>query len=94
MVKRLNKGQNIGLVVGATGPEEMKTIRDAAPDLPFLIPGIGAQGGDLEASMKFGNFGGGALINVSRSIIFPGDLSFNAIQEAAKRFNSEMQKYL
>jgi len=45
---------NIGLVVGATYPEELKQIRKLCPDMPILIPGIGAQGGDLELSVKYG----------------------------------------
>ena len=49
-----NKEGNIGLVVGATYPEELKEIRKMCPDMPLLIPGIGAQGGDLELSVKYG----------------------------------------
>lgn len=49
-----NTAGNIGLVVGATYPEELKEIRKLCPDMPLLIPGIGAQGGDLELSVKYG----------------------------------------
>lgn len=49
-----NRDGNIGLVVGATYPEELKQIRKICPDMPILIPGIGAQGGDLELSVKYG----------------------------------------
>lgn len=49
-----NKDENIGLVVGATYPDELKTIRSMCPKMPLLIPGIGAQGGDLELSVKYG----------------------------------------
>jgi len=49
-----NKGGNIGLVVGATYPEELKEIRKLCPGMPLLIPGIGAQAGDLELSVKYG----------------------------------------
>ena len=49
-----NRKGNIGLVVGATYPDELKEIRKLCPDMPLLIPGIGAQGGDLELSVKFG----------------------------------------
>ena len=49
-----NKGGNIGLVVGATYPEELKEIRKLCPGMPLLIPGIGAQGGDLELSVRYG----------------------------------------
>jgi orotidine-5'-phosphate decarboxylase len=59
--------QNCGLVVGATKPSELKALRERAPELPFLIPGIGAQGGSLEEVLE-ANGSGIALINVSRGI--------------------------
>jgi len=67
-----NGKHNCGLVVGATHPEELKRIRELAPGLPFLIPGIGAQSGDLEASVRYGTDGNGqlALFNSSRGIIY------------------------
>jgi orotidine-5'-phosphate decarboxylase len=49
-----NKDGNIGLVVGATYPEELKEVRKMCPEMPLLIPGIGAQGGDLELSVRYG----------------------------------------
>ncbi len=67
-----NTNGNCGLVVGATHPDELKTVRDIAPDLPFLIPGIGAQGGDLETSVFSGTdlHGEMAIINSSRGILY------------------------
>ena len=59
--------QNCGLVVGATKPSELKALRERAPELPFLIPGVGAQGGSLEEVLA-ANGKGVALINASRSI--------------------------
>ncbi len=70
-------GGTVGLVVGATAPEELRAIRDVAPGLPFLVPGIGAQGGDVEAVLAHGAAtrgpaaeqpGAGLLVNVSRGI--------------------------
>ena len=49
-----NRDGNIGLVVGATYPEELKEVRKMCPHMPLLIPGIGAQGGDLELTVKYG----------------------------------------
>ena len=71
-VKKWNRLENCGLVIGATRPAELRRIRNLAPQLPFLIPGIGAQGGDLEAAVRFGCTGSGdlALINVGRSILY------------------------
>jgi uridine monophosphate synthetase len=65
-----NSGNNIGLVVGATQPEALRRVRAAAPGLWLLVPGVGAQGGDLEAALYAGlrPDGQGMLINVSRSI--------------------------
>lgn len=67
-----NYSGNCALVVGATYPEELSEVRAIAPDLPILIPGIGAQGGDLEATIKAGadSRGRGMIINNSRGIIF------------------------
>lgn len=67
-----NGNGNCGIVVGATYPEEMKKIRTVADDLPFLIPGIGAQGGDLEKTVAHGkdSRGRGMIIAISRAIIY------------------------
>ncbi len=65
-----NANGNVGLVVGATDPQALARVRTAAPDLWFLVPGVGAQGGDLQASLEAGlrPDGLGLLINVSRAI--------------------------
>ena len=64
-------------MVGATAPTELATIRDVAPGLPFLVPGVGAQGGAIDAVLEqgpataepgAGRPGGGLLVNVSRGI--------------------------
>jgi orotidine-5'-phosphate decarboxylase len=67
-----NKYGNIGLVVGATYPEELKSIRQSYPDMPFLIPGIGAQGGDLALTIRYGVDAKRekTIINSSRQIIY------------------------
>ncbi len=89
----LNKNNNVGLVVGATATPEIDIIRTIAPDLPFLIPGIGAQGGDLEASFTSGNREGIAIINVSRGISFAGDCSAEAIRSEAENYVNRMRDY-
>jgi uridine monophosphate synthetase len=65
-----NTQNNIGLVVGATHVDAMKRVRAAAPDLWFLAPGVGAQGGELELALKSGlrKNGKGMLIPISRGI--------------------------
>jgi orotidine-5'-phosphate decarboxylase len=90
----INELDNVGLVIGATAPEELKSIRDKAPEIPFLIPGVGAQGGDLESSLNNGTRNGLALINVSRGISFAGDLSEQAIHDAAGNYVKKMRDIL
>jgi orotidine-5'-phosphate decarboxylase len=80
---------NIGLVVGATHPRELKLIRSIAPTMPILIPGIGKQGGDLKSSVRFGCDRNGelAVINSSRGILYAssgGDFDQAARIEALK----------
>ena len=80
---------NLGLVVGATVPEQLGEVRAACPDMPLLIPGVGAQGGDLEAAVRQGadSRGRAALINSSRGIIYASsgaDFAQAAAREADK----------
>jgi len=67
-----NRRGNVGLVVGATYPEQLAAVRRLCPEMPLLIPGVGAQGGDLEASVRLGTDHRGrlAILNSSRSIIY------------------------
>jgi orotidine-5'-phosphate decarboxylase len=71
----------VGLVVGATAPHELAAIRRIAPELPFLVPGVGSQGGDVAAALQHGRAVGGAagrvragalLVNVSRGVASGG----------------------
>ena len=70
--KEWNIKNNIGLVVGATDPEELKEIRSLCPEMVFLIPGIGAQGGDLASAVRYGvdAEGGKAIFSSSRQILY------------------------
>lgn len=84
-----NTRGNCGLVVGATCPDELAAVRRIAPKLPILIPGVGAQGGDLEKSVAAGMDaqGEGFIISVSRSIIFAStgeDFADAAYREAER----------
>ncbi len=67
-----NDNGNVGLVVGATVPEELARVRSIAGSMPVLVPGVGAQGGDLEASVRNGTDANGrrALISASRSVLY------------------------
>ena len=90
----LNKYNNVGLVVGATAPEELSVIRVFCPDLPLLIPGVGAQGGDLSHSIRVGNSSSIGMINVSRAISFAGDMSESAIRNSAESYVAKMNRAL
>ena len=84
-VREWNHYGNCGVVVGATSPEELKQIQKITGDMPILIPGVGAQGGDLENSVKHG--GKRAIINASRSIIYAKDP-----RKEAEKLKNEINK--
>jgi len=69
-----NTSGQIGLVVGATFPAEIARVREIVGDMPLLVPGIGAQGGDIEATLKAGKTADatGLMINSSRAILYAG----------------------
>ena len=69
-----NGSGNCGLVVGATFPAEIARVRALTGNMPLLVPGIGAQGGDIEATVKAGRTagGGGLMINSSRAVLYAG----------------------
>jgi orotidine-5'-phosphate decarboxylase len=85
----------LGLVVGATAPRELAEVRAAAPELPFLVPGVGAQGGEVDAVMSHG--GRSLLVNVSRGIASaavnkPSNKSVeDAIAEAAAGWSAKLR---
>jgi len=85
-----NRNGNCMLVVGATYPEEMKIIREVAGDMTFLVPGIGAQGGNVSAVLKNGrnSKGTGLIISASRSVIFS-----DTPREAATTLRDKIQSY-
>lgn len=76
--KTWNEHGNIGLVTGATYPAEIANIRAVCPELPLLVPGVGAQEGDIEAAARAAFGPGEFMINASRKVTYPpvgGDLS-------------------
>lgn len=85
-----NYNHNCMLVVGATYPDEMKIVRSIVGEMTLLAPGVGAQGGDVEATVKAGlnSLKLGMIINSSRGIIF----SENP-KEEAKKLRDEINKY-
>lgn len=88
--QRASQG-NLGLVAGATAPEQLAAVRQVCPQLPILIPGVGTQGGDLEDSVRHGvdAEGRGAVINASRGVIYASSGSDYA--EAARARAQELR---
>jgi orotidine-5'-phosphate decarboxylase len=96
MAAEWNDTGNVGLVVGATNPDELESIRDRVPEIPFLVPGVGAQGGDAEAAVEYGLADGVGLVNSSRGIIFAGedtDNFFEAAGSAAMQLKRRLNEF-
>ncbi len=92
-----NSHRNILLVVGATNPEELKRLREITGDMTFLVPGLGAQGGDVEATVRNGlnSKGQGIIVNSSRGIIYAsnGDDFADAARQAAIDLRDQVNQY-
>lgn len=93
-----NKADNVGLVVGATYPEELQEVRRLCPNMTLLIPGIGAQGGSLDLAVKYGvdTQGKGALFASSRQILYAsrGSDFDKAAREAADKMRRQINQIL
>ncbi|MBI2017700.1 orotidine-5'-phosphate decarboxylase [Candidatus Daviesbacteria bacterium] len=86
-------GSNVGMVVGATYPEELKKVREIVGEVPILIPGVGAQGGDIKTTISAGkdSQGQGMIISSSRGIIFadnPREATQTLHQQIKEALNS------
>ena len=92
MAINLNKGENIGLVVGATQTDVMGKIREMSPGLPWLVPGIGAQGGNLRDAVTISNQNSIGIINISRGILYAGNGSIDDIIESAQQYTEQIQE--
>ena len=103
LANQWNHADNIGLVVGATFPQEARQIRDICKDMIFLVPGIGNQGGDTKEIVQAINTDSDSptmIISSSRSIMYAGhndetDLSkyMNDIRNAAQLINNQINQY-
>ncbi|MCC6173809.1 MAG: orotidine-5'-phosphate decarboxylase [Chloroflexi bacterium] len=94
-VLALNHDRTCGLVVGATYPADLARIRAIAPDLPILVPGVGAQHGDVTAAVRAGldRRGGGIVVNASRGVLYAstGDDWQQAARDAALALRDRMR---
>lgn len=91
VAEKWNRNGQCGLVVGATFPQEIAQVRAIVGDMPLLVPGIGAQGGDIEATVKAGQTGNGAgmMINSSRAILYAKPADGESFADAAARVARE-----
>lgn len=91
-----NAAGNCGLVVGATYPDQLARVRQLAPELPILVPGVGAQAGDLAAAVRNGVDARGerAIINVARAVLYASDGPdwAEAARRAAERYRTEINR--
>ena len=95
LASNMNVNDNIGLVIGATKNNKMKKIRKFSKSLPWLIPGVGFQGGSLKDSLIIGSaFNSLPIINVSRGIIFAGKGSIKDISDACDDYTKQIRKLL
>ena len=91
VAEKWNRHGQCALVVGATYPEELAQVRAIVGDMPLLVPGIGAQGGDVEATVRAGRTAGGAgmMISSSRAILYAEAVDGEDFAAAARRVARE-----
>ncbi len=90
VANKWNTNGQCSLVVGATFPDEIAQVRQLVGDMPLLVPGIGAQGGDVAATVNAGKTaGGGMMINSSRAILFAKPQAGESFADAARRVARE-----
>ena len=92
-----NTRGNCMLVVGATWPEQLREVREIVGEVPFLVPGVGAQGGDVEAVVRNAKTadGTGLVVSSSRAVLYAsrGDDFAEAAATEAKRLRDEINRY-
>ena len=97
VAREWNGNGNCALVVGATWPEQLREVRAIVGDVPFLVPGVGAQGGDVEAVVANAKTadGTGLIVSSSRAILYAssGDDFAEAARDAAKALRDEINRY-
>ena len=87
VAEKWNTNGQCALVVGATFPQELAAVRAIVGDMPLLVPGVGAQGGDVEATVRAGKTasGAGMMINSSRAILYAEPQAGEDFADAARR---------
>lgn len=96
MARRWNRRGNVGLVVGATWPEHLERVRRLCPDMPLLVPGVGAQGADLGRAVRaaLDAEGGGFMVSVSRQVLYAsrGDDYAEAARRTARALRDDINR--
>ncbi len=94
VAEKWNTNGQCALVVGATFPQELAQVRDIIRDMPLLVPGIGAQGGDIEATVQAGQTadGTGMMINSSRAILYAKTQEEESFAQASRRIAQETRE--
>ena len=77
--------------MGATKTNHMAKVRELSPGLPWLIPGIGTQSGDLESALEISHQNGMGIINISRGILYAGDGSIEDVIKSAKNYTEKIR---
>ena len=97
VAREWNGNDNCALVVGATWPEQLREVRAIVGDVPFLVPGVGAQGGDVEAVVTNAKTadGTGLIVSSSRAILYAaqGDTFAEAAADEARRLRDQINRY-
>lgn len=94
MCNKLNRHNNVGLVIGATNDEELDEVALVSNSLPWLMPGIGFQGGNLKRSLLVGEKNYLSLVNVSRGILSFKNRKISDIREATSNYTNEIREIL
>ena len=94
LVNQCNVNNNLGIVVGATNTDYLNQINQISPSIPWLMPGVGFQGGDLSASIKAEGQKGLSIINVSRGIIYQGNGNIEDIRTSSLMYTQKIRSLL
>ena len=90
----MNTNNNVGIVVGATNSNNLYDVEKSSDAMPWLMPGVGFQGGDLKSSIEIGERNFLSLINVSRGIIYNQNGTIGDIREAAENYTKKIRNFL
>ena len=94
IANELNEADNIGLVVGATQTEVMDDIRKRSQGMPWLIPGVGTQGGNLETALNISHQNGMGIINVSRGILYAKSGNIDDVIQSAINYTNKIRNII